>query len=216
MLIGVRKRFLFVANTKAASTSVEGAMGPQAEVASPGGAQGKHMPLARIRHQYNFIFDNPAYPFEGFFKFGVMRDPLDWIGSWFRYRKGNKVEAPLPAGMDFAGFWERGDWNIRRGDGSPYQQSDLFCNFRGEVMCDLIIPYHRLDAVLPRVLDGLGIKANLPRLNVSTLRDTGDLIPPALLPELRAHYARDQAIFDGLDDRIEAGLARLEATRPPG
>lgn len=209
MLIGVRKRFLFVANTKAASTSIEGAIGPHAEVSCPGGPQGKHLPLAKVRHQYGFIFSNPAYPFGDFFKFGVMRDPLEWIGSWYRYRKGNKVNVPLPKDMDFAGFWEQGDWNVRRRDGTPYQQSDMFCNHRGEVMTDLIIPYHRLDEVLPRVLSGLKIRVQLPHLNVSALRDTGDLIPESLLPTLRAHFARDYAIFDSLDDKIEAGLARL-------
>lgn len=210
MLISVRKRFVFVANTKAASTSIEGALGPHAEIARPGGPQGKHIPLGKARYEYRFLFDSPDHPFASFFKFGVMREPLDWIGSWFRYRKGNKVDAPLPAGMTFAQFWEQGDWNIRRSDGRPFLQRDMFCDQRGAVLADLILPYDRLDELLPAVFAGLGIAASLPRLNVSKLRDPGE-IPAGVAEQLRAHYAEDYALYDSLDGRLEAGLAALRA-----
>lgn len=214
MLISVQKRFMFVANTKAASTSIEAVLAGHAEIARPGGAQGKHVPLGKALYDYRFLFDSPGYPAESFFKFGVMRDPVDWIGSWFRFRKGNKVESPLPADMTFAQFWERDDWNIHRADGSPFLQSDIFCDGDGKVLADLIVPYHRLDDLMPRVLESLGITEALPYLNASRLRDWDEEIPPALREEMRRHFAADHALFDRLDTIVARGLERLRAREP--
>jgi hypothetical protein len=213
MLISVHKRFVFVANTKAASTSIEAVLARHAEISRPGGPQEKHTPLAQVRWDYRFLFTMPDYPFESFFRFGVMREPLDWIESWFRYRKGNKVASPLPASMTFAEFWEQGDWNIRRRDGTPYQQSDMFVDKRGAVLTDLIVPYHRLNEALPIVLQALGIKADVPHLNVSTLKSVDRSLSPELRARLRAHYAADYALFDSLDARLDPALAALRNAR---
>lgn len=213
MLISVKKRFVFVANTKAASTSIEAALARQAEISRPGGPQEKHTPLAFVRWEYRFLFTAPETPFDGFFKFGVMREPMDWIESWFRYRKGNKVASPLPASMSFAEFWDQGDWNIRRRDGAPYAQSDMFVDQHGQLLADLVLPYHRLNEVLPRVFQALGIAAEVSHLNVSALKSVDDSLTPALRDRMRAHYAADYALFDTLEDRLEPALQALRQAR---
>jgi len=211
MLISVHRRFVFVANTKAASTSIEALLAPHSEIARPGGPKYKHSSLGTIRYDYSFLFDIPEYPFESFFRFGVIRDPVDWIGSWFRFRKGNKVEAPLPADLTFAQFWQRQDWNIRRADGEPLLQRDMFCDPRGQIMADMLLPYHRLDELLPQVLSGLGVEGDLKRLNVSNLTSDTLEIPLALRDEMREHYAPDYAVLADIDRHIDRGLARLKA-----
>jgi hypothetical protein len=211
MLISVQKRFVFVANTKAASTSIEAMLAPHAEIARPGGARLKHISLGTIRYDYGFLFDLPEYPFESFFRFGVFRDPVDWLGSWFRFRKGNQVEAPLPAEMTFAEFWAMKDWNIRRTDGEPLLQRDMFCDGRGELMTDILLPYDRIDALLPQVMAGLGIEGQLRRLNVSVLGRDELQIPAALHDEIREYYAADYRILDDIDRHLARGLARLRA-----
>jgi hypothetical protein len=213
MLISVKKRFVFVANTKAASTSIEAALARAAEISRPGGPNEKHTPLNMVRWEYRFLFTMPDTPFESFFKFGVMREPMDWIESWFRYRKGNKVASPLPATMTFAQFWDQGDWNIRRKDGSPYAQSDMFCDPRGNLLADLVMPYERLNEVLPQVLQALGIKADVPHLNVSALKAVDSSLTPDLRARMRAHYAADYALYDSLDARLGPALQALRDAR---
>ena len=105
MLIGVKKRFVFIANSKTASTSIEHSLVGQAEIQRGGGPQRKHIYLRDALPEYDFLFGRDGYGIESFFTFGVMRDPVSWIQSWYRYRCGNKVESPLPAGMSFGEFW---------------------------------------------------------------------------------------------------------------
>ena len=130
MLIGVEKRFIFVANTKTASTSIEHALMDHAEIHRGGSPARKHIPLVQVYKFYDFLFGQPAHRPASYFAFGVMRDPIEWVISWFRYRKGNKVENGLPQDMTFAQFWERNDWNITRPDGRRHLQRQMFCDWQ--------------------------------------------------------------------------------------
>ncbi|SES39188.1 hypothetical protein SAMN04490244_11525 [Tranquillimonas rosea] len=213
MLIGVKKRFVFVANTKAASTSIEAALIDQAEIHRGGSPARKHISLREALREYRFLFGQEEHRPRHFLKFGVMRDPIDWIGSWFRYRKGNKVDQPLPAGMTFAEFWQRADWNIRRPDGSKHLQGERFLGPKGGVMADVILPYHDLETGFARLCEGLGLPCRLPRRNVSRLDEIGEEIDPDLRAEMRAFYADDYALFDRIDEINAKGFARLESRR---
>lgn len=209
MLIGLEKRFVFVANTKTASTSIESVLAPHAEIHHAGTPERKHIPLAKALPLYPEHFGPAGDRAGDYFKFGVMRDPIDWIGSWFRYRKGNKVAAPLPSDMDFAAFWAAGDWNIRRGDGTPYLQRRLFCDAQGGLLADMIIPYDRLGPLFGEICDALGVEATLPRENASRLRDFE--LPADLEDAVRAHYAPDYALWETLDAVNTRGLEKLRA-----
>ena len=90
MLIGVKKRFVFVANSKTASTSIEKALVPHAEIQRGGGSNRKHIFLRAGLREYGFLFERKKYAADTFFKFGVMRDPVEWIQSWYRYRRATR------------------------------------------------------------------------------------------------------------------------------
>ncbi|MDZ7709591.1 MAG: hypothetical protein U5K36_05550 [Roseovarius sp.] len=213
MLIGLDRKFVFIANTKTASTSIETALAPVAEIALGGNPARKHVPLHDAITEHPEIFAQPGQWPRFFFKFGVMRDPLDWIDSWFRYRKSNRVESPLPKDMSFAEFWERQDWNFRRADGRPYLQGHMFCGPQGKVLADVIVPYHRLPQMFPEICAALGVAAPLPRENVSRLREA-ETLTPALEARLRGFYAQDYALFNRLDAINAAGIAWLKARAP--
>lgn len=210
MLISTSRRFIFAANTKTASTSIEHVLTPYSDIVYDGEPAIKHMPLVAARQRHPELFD--AEGDGGFFRFGVMRDPLDWIASWYRYRSGNEVESPLPSDMTFADFWERKDWNILHPNGrGKYLQSDIFCDAEGAVLADVILPYHTLEPVFFEICDHLGVARTLPRKNVS--RNAGDtsVIPQNLQEEVRAFYEDDYALLDSLDALNAAGLDRLRA-----
>ncbi|MFN4154794.1 MAG: sulfotransferase family 2 domain-containing protein [Paracoccaceae bacterium] len=209
MLISVEHKFIFVANTKAASTSIEAILAEHAQISGTPTPKGKHLPLSRIRQDFVSLTGTPDHGFDSFFRFGVMRDPLDWILSWFRYRKGNDVEAPLPDDMTFAEFWQAADWNIFDDKGNPYSQGRMFLDAQGKPLADVIIPYDQLDATLPQVLAALGISASVPRLNVSLIGREAATIPTTLRAAVRAHYTADYALYDRLDALNAAGMARL-------
>ncbi|MFA3920784.1 hypothetical protein [Ruegeria hyattellae] len=212
MLIGIDKRFVFAASTKTASTSLEQVLKPHADIFRSGSAQRKHIGLPEIFPTYDFLFSQPGYGPDSFFKFGVMRDPFDWINSWYRYRLGNKVESPLPEGMSFADFWALKDWNILRGDGRKHLQRDMFLGSDGQLMADVIIPYDRLDDMFRDICAELEMPAGLPRANVSRIRETQSL-PDGLEEEIRAFYADDYKLYAELDAINAEGMVRLRADR---
>lgn len=209
MLIGLEKRFVFVANTKTASTSIETVLKPHAECHHAGTSERKHIPLMRALNEFPEYFGPDGARAGDYFKFGVMRDPIDWIGSWYRYRKGNKVAAPLPKDMDFAAFWAQGDWNVFRRDGSPYLQRNLFCDPQGTLLADVVIPYHQLGPMFGAICDALGIETTLPRENASRLTDF--TLPEAMADTVRAHYAPDYALWDTLEAVNARGMEKLRS-----
>lgn len=205
MLISFRKRFIFVANTKSASTAIETALSPYAQITQRGGPAEKHMPLSGILDTYSSSGVNG----DAFLSFGVMRDPVAWIMSWYRYRKGNNVESPLPKDLSFSEFWQRADWNIRRADGRKYLQRDVFCSPSGEVLADVILRYDQLDDDFARLCAGLGITARLARENQSAIQNVDEHISPALLREIRDFYAPDDALIHDLDTLNARGQRKL-------
>lgn len=209
MLIGVRKRFIFVANTKTASTSIENMIASQVEIMRGGSPRQKHIMLRDVRKEYWFLFDRPDHAFDTYFKFGVMRDPIDWIVSWYRYRKGNKTASPLPETMTFADFWAERDWNIQRANGEPYLQQDLFVAADGTLLADMIIPYGNLQEGLHGICQRLQMPMELLHHNVSAMASLPEPLSPALIEEMRAYYAKDYALFDRLEDINAIGIAKL-------
>lgn len=214
MLISVEKRFFFVANTKTASTSIEHALLPYADIYRGGTPARKHISMHKAIGTYPFLFDQKGYEHWRYFRFGVMRDPIDWISSWFRYRKGNKVQSPLPQDIDFATFWAEKDWNIMRPNGNQHLQRDMFCRPQGKVLADVIIPYGDVEPMFGEICEGLRIPAPLPRKNVSNLQ-TESVIPDTLMDEVRAFYAKDYELWDQLQDINAQGMEKLAARRKP-
>lgn len=209
MLIGVKKRFLFIANSKTASTSIESALMNHAEIHRGGAPWRKHILMREALREYDFLFSQPGYRPDQFFKFGVMRDPVDWIYSWFRYRKGNTVADQLPPEMTFEQFWAKDDWNKWRASGVPRLQSDFFTYPRGWTIADYIIPYDEVDQHFPKICKHLGIKAALPRANVSAISGSPHDLSPAILDDVRAFYQADYALMERLPDLNRQGLARF-------
>jgi hypothetical protein len=213
MQIAVRNRFIFIANSKAASTSLERALTPHAEIQRAGGPKRKHIPMDRVLKAYDFLFQQPGYGPDAFFKFAVMREPVDWLASWYRYRVGNDVGSAIDRSMSFAEFWERNDWNITRKDGSRNLQRDFMCDAGGRPLVDYIIRYDRLGPEFAEVCAGLGIRAELPDLNVSRIGRGEDVIPSELRATVADHFAEDYALFERIDEINARGREVLAQTR---
>lgn len=211
MLISTSKRFIFVANTKTASTAIEHVLAPHAEHQLGGTPKQKHLPLSAVESTMPQVFSAPANTLDWFFTFGVMRDPIDWIVSWYRYRRGNKVQSPIPADMSFDAFWQRCDWNIRRKTGQKFLQSPMFLGPDGACLADVIIPYDQMATCAAPIFAALGTPGTVPRKNVSLVRDPGEPLSPALRDEMRAYYAEDYALLDSLDRINAQGMDKLHA-----
>ena len=95
-----------------------------------------------------------------------------------------------------------------RHDGWKYLQRHLFCAPKGEVLADVIIPYHKVGEEFGKICDAFNIQSSLPRKNVSQLKDSG-VIPDDMQDELRDFYAWDYQLWNQLDELNARGMEKL-------
>ena len=106
-----KNKFIFIANTKCASTSIESSeIADVADIKLINSNIGKHMSIGKVCEKFDFIFKE--YKTQGFFKFGIIRNPLDWVVSWFNFRSRTQLKEPshpnhenYTGEMTFSEFW---------------------------------------------------------------------------------------------------------------
>lgn len=196
MLIFWKERLVFLANTKAGSTSLEAALESLAHVAILRPPELKHLRAALFQRHMAPLLARSAG--QAFSTVAVMREPIDWLGSWFRYRNRPDIddESRSTAGMDFATFCEA----YMAPEPPEYarvgSQARFFCGQEGDLMVGRLFRYEALDELLHFLEDRLGCELTLPRLNVSPAAPTD--LPARTEARLRQKLGADYAIYDRL------------------
>jgi len=203
MILSVRCGVAFLCNYKSASRSIEAAMAPHADVVFSGTPKLKHLPpklylervlpLVRLRH--------PDAEVESFC---IMREPLAWARSWYRYRCRPWLRNPTSpnhhnyaGNMTFDAFIEA----VMADDPPPParigRQSRFICGEHGtEPLVDRVFPFDRLDRVGAYLSDRFDVEVTLPRMNVSPRPPTS--LDPDLEARFREALALDFQLYDGL------------------
>ncbi|WP_370402089.1 hypothetical protein [Sulfitobacter sp. JB4-11] len=165
MLIFLPSRLAFLATPKTGTTAVETALKSQAEIIFRGSR--KHTPAMRFRRKVvPFVENTFGVQLEGV---AVMRDPVDQIASWFRYRSSDRLEgSPLStAGLSFEQFV----MEVIDDDPPPRaqigSQFSFMTNGDGKVMVDHIFAYESQPAFRTFMADRLGKGLKFKAKNVS-------------------------------------------------
>lgn len=197
MLVFWEHRLVFLAMPKTGSTAIESALGSVADVVLSRPAALKH---ASVGHYGDYLAPwLSAAGAEGFETVALMREPRNWLGSWFRSRTQTVADAEMPSvAADFETFVR----DYARPDRSPL--SDVgsqaeFLRSRTHRSIDHLFRYEEIDTFVAFLEDRLGFEITLPLLNVS---------PPGALDLsaegedlLRAACAEDYRIYDSLGAR---------------
>ncbi|MFN6953659.1 MAG: sulfotransferase family 2 domain-containing protein [Acetobacteraceae bacterium] len=185
MLISLSHRFVFVANVKTASTSIEAALRPYTEIAISETRFGKHIGLAEIEKRFDFIFRKQ--PLSSFFVFAVVRDPVDMLVSVYssHHKPEFKGERHYTGDLTFDQFLEtfrqRQSWQL-------VPQAQRLRDRTGRLHMDYIIDFDRLPAQFDEVLSLIG----LPPTALPTFNESPDVMSVADVPaETRARIAED-------------------------
>lgn len=210
MLLSIKHRFLFIACAKTASSSIHAGLLDYAEISRDGTPQRRHIPYSGVEREFAFLFALPQFAPDTFTKFAVMRDPVERVYSWYRYRRGNKVGNPIPQEMTFAQYWERKDWSIARRDGTPNLQRQSVTDAEDRVALDLILPHDDLAPQFARLMDLLALPVTLGSVNKSRIRGSSDEIDPAIRSEMQEFFAADYDLLESLPRHNAVGFARLE------
>jgi hypothetical protein len=193
MLVFWKQKLVLLAVPKTGTTALEAALLPHADAAIVNPPSMKHVPYRRYRNQLaRFFEDKGARPME---VMAVIRDPVDWLGSWYRYR-GRAAVAGTPvstAGLSFDTFVE--GW---LSDPPPEyarvgRQSRFVSDGAGGTGVDHLFAYERFDRAIAFLEDRLGVALHLDRQNVSPAA-TLDL-SPATRAQLQHEAAADFALW---------------------
>ena len=127
-----------------------------------------------------------------------MREPLDWLGSWYRYRRRDELAgaANSTAGIDFDGFVRAYLAEPQPGFANVGAQSRFLLPEGPFSAVDRIFRYEAMPRFLEFISARLDIELSLPRLNVSPSMEL------ALAPRTRAiaerGMTRDFALYRSL------------------
>lgn len=170
MLIFWRQRLVVLANPKTGTTALEEVLAPHAAIVVQRPPQLKHTGANKYhRFLAPYVGDSKEQKFT---IVGVMREPIDWLGSWYRYRqRKDEVSSKTTHQMNFDDFvraWCRDEQPEFARVGS---QANFLAPLGGR-QCDRIFRYDRMERFLGFLENKLQIRIDLPRVNVSPEADT--------------------------------------------
>lgn len=200
MLVFWEQRLVFLATPKTGSTAIESALESLAAISVTRPPTLKHTTVQRYRRFLGpYLKAASGHEFE---TVALMREPRDWLGSWYRYRRredviiGNSTQ-----GMTFEQFVQAYASDPPPPSADVGSQERFFRPRNGEGI-DHLFRYEEIDSFVAFLEDRLNCEITLPRLNVS---------PPAgleLSPEgealLRRACAADYALYDQITSRVPA------------
>lgn len=195
MLVFWKQRLVYLATPKTGTTAIETALEPLASISVLRPPELKHTSVHRYwKHLAPFL---EQVADEDFMVVAVMREPIDWLGSWYRYRQ--RPSGPTPekstAGISFDAFVEAYLSDPQPEFANVGWQSRFLVPDRGPGV-DRLFRYDNMPAFVQFLEDRLDCEITLPRLNVSPAGSTE--LDAAIEARLRTTFARDFALYDSL------------------
>jgi hypothetical protein len=194
MLVFWEERLAFLATPKTGSTAIAAALESLAAVSIQRPPLLKHTTVHRYRRFIGPYLE--AASKDTFTVVALMREPTDWLGSWYRYRQREGTDpGKSTRGMTFDAF-VRAWCSDPRPDFADVGSQERFLRPRQGVGVDRLFRYEAIETFVDFLEDRLGCEIILPRLNVSPAGAT-ELTPQtrALLQEVAAD---DFAMYETL------------------
>ncbi|MEM9320830.1 MAG: gamma-glutamyl kinase [Pseudomonadota bacterium] len=194
MLVFWKEKIVLLAVPKTGTTALERALAPRASTAilAPPGL--KHTSARRYRREVApWLTRDGAWPHE---TVAVIREPLDWLGSWYRYRRRSQIDGSdtSTADIDFESFvaaWLQPKPPAFARIGS---QARFLTGGRGRLLVQHLFRYEEFDHLLSFLADRLGAPVRVPQANVSPKE--GLTLSNDLEAHLRKAAARDFELWE--------------------
>lgn len=165
MLVFWEQRLAFLATPKTGSTAIAAALESLAAVSIQRPPLLKHTTVHRYRRFIGPYLE--AASKDSFTLVALMREPRDWLGSWYRFRQREETDAGKSTkGMSFDAF-VRAWCQDPRPEFAEVGSQGKFLRPRQGVGVDRLFRYEEIGAFVQFLEERLGCEIILPRLNVS-------------------------------------------------
>ncbi len=146
MLISIPARLCYLAAPKTGSTAIEDQLRPVSSIVLQGTAHAKHLNAREYETLLGPLFEHISVPMPE--RCAVMRHPMDWIRSWYRYRQRDGESEELSTrDIDFETFVD-GFLADERPKFTYYigSQYDFLRDEDGEVRIEHLFRYDEIEA----------------------------------------------------------------------
>lgn len=165
MLVFWEQRLAFLATPKTGSTAIAAALESLAAVSIQRPPLLKHTTVHRYRRFIGPFLE--AASKDNFTLVALMREPKDWLGSWYRFRQREETDAGKSTkGMSFDDF-VRAWCQEPRPDFADVGSQGRFLRPRQGVGVDRLFRYEEIGTFVHFLEERLDCEITLPRLNVS-------------------------------------------------
>lgn len=171
MLVFAQEKLVFLALPKTGTTALEAALEPMASMVMRNPPNLKHTPGYRYERYLKTYLDKCGL--KSLKTVCVLRHPVDWLGSWYRYRARPEKDGASNSTKDipfdrFVAEYASDEPAHWARIGSPPR---FIRNNSGEIMVDHLFQYEQMDKLVAFMEIRLGNIIDLPRRNVSPARD---------------------------------------------
>lgn len=197
MLIFLKEKLVFFATPKTASTSIETTLGNLCEIRLSKHPSVKHTPYRKYKRLLepfvSTVMDGEPDRVASF------REPLDWLGSWYRYRSRKELHGTSNSthNISFDQFVE-GYLQDKQPSFARVGSQAKFVSSKDDTMgMTHLFRYDQMNQMVSFLESRLKKQIKLPKTNISPKAELS--LSPALLKELQDTYARDFEIYDTIN-----------------
>ncbi|MEL6533617.1 MAG: gamma-glutamyl kinase [Pseudomonadota bacterium] len=195
MLLFYNEKLVLFAQPKTGTTALERALAGRATAAILDPPRLKHTSVRRYRRELEaWITRDRREPFE---TMALIREPVDWLGSWYRYRRRAQIagQSKSTEGVDFDAFVRAWMQEERPDFARVGSQSRFVTGGRGRLLVTHLFRYEAYDAALAFLETRLGEKIETKPVNVSP--KMGLALSAETEAALREYAARDFELWEG-------------------
>ncbi len=194
MLYFKKRNLVLFATPKTASTSLESALIPHADIVLQADPQIKHCTFHRYKWRLEkFVMIYTQTPPE---TVALIREPEDWLNSWFRFRFGSWLDGTARSTKDL-NFDQFVDGYLQ--DNPPPfaavgSQARFLTHPFNPSTVQTLWRYDAMPAFQDWIQTELDVTVDVPQTNVSPR--FGTTLSDELRQRLRAHCARDYELYE--------------------
>lgn len=173
MLVFWEQRLVFLATPKAGSTAVETFLEPLASFSIQRPPEMKHLSAADYTQSVAPLLKSRAG--EEFTTVALMREPISWLQSWYRFRLRDDHDDPDHPmnGESFEEFVTDYLSDTPPTHARVGRQSDYVTDGAGQILVDQLFRYEDMDDFVHFLEERLDCEVTLPRINVPPAVDVG-------------------------------------------
>ena len=200
MLVFWKQGLVILSVPKTGTTAWETALAPHASMAVLDPPELKHAPLYRYNRFFRPMFEKVGQPV-AIETLAVMREPISWLGSWYRFRRRPFMQGRAQSTADvsfdaFVSAYMQGNPPAFANVGS--QAKFLEPRPNGTAV-DHLFRYEDQAGLLQFLQDRLKLSIELPRSNVSPVMDL--VLSAATERQLRRKHAAEFDLWNAIPVR---------------